>query len=82
MRFYLIQTLNLPKYRALKAKYKTVKNCYSARRQAAQGLAIICDTLGMHWVCIIWRFPSLSELTSMIFRMGLTHLGSRPLYIG
>ena len=23
-----------------------------------------------------WRFPSLSELTPMVFNMGLTHLGS------
>ena len=30
---------------------------------------------------IIWRPPSLSELTPMIFNMGLTHLGSRPPYV-
>ena len=26
--------------------------------------------------CIIWMHPSLSELTPMLFNMGLTHLGS------
>ena len=27
---------------------------------------------------LIWRSPSLSELTPMIFNMELTHLGSKP----
>ena len=27
-------------------------------------------------IIYIWRLPSLSELTHMIFNMGLTHLGS------
>ena len=30
----------------------------------------------MRYKCLIWRPPSLSELTPMIFNMGLTHSGS------
>ena len=29
---------------------------------------------------IIWRPPSLSELTPMLFNMGLTHLGGLQVY--
>ena len=38
--------------------------------------------LGISFTYIqLWRPPSLSELTSMIFDMGLTHFGSVAPYI-